>query len=92
MKEVYDYKIIDVGDNQEFISWATVVYLKNGEEIERERFVGTSEEPPGHSGFELAQSNAAAWHESMTYMLEERLGPFGLEWEREQRERHGWVG
>lgn len=89
MATTYDYRIENVWDNGEFLSGATVVYLENGKETEREEFVGTTEEPPGHTGLQLAQSAAASWYESMTTTLEERLGPFGLEWEREQEERYG---
>lgn len=85
----YDYRLVDVGDNGEFLSWATVEYLEDGEVVDTQRFVGTSEEPPGYTGEQLAVSNAEAWLETMTYTLEERLGPYGLEWEREQAERFG---
>jgi hypothetical protein len=85
----FDWEIVDVGDNGEFISWATVIYKVDGVEINRETFHGTSEEPPGHSGYELALSDARAWWETREYTIEERLGPFGLEWQREQEERHG---
>jgi hypothetical protein len=42
--------------------------------------------------FEDAASFVAAMEESVLYTLEERLGPFGLEWEREQEDRRngGW--
>ena len=36
-----------------------------------------------------AASFVAAFEESWHIPLEERLGPFGLEWEREQEERRG---
>jgi hypothetical protein len=36
-----------------------------------------------------AASCGHAWIESQTFTLEERLGEFGLEWEREQHERAG---
>jgi len=85
----YDWQIVDVGDNGEFISWATLLKFQDGVNIGSERFYGTSEEPPGHSGEELARSHALAWHETMTYTIEERLGPGGIEWQREQEERHG---
>lgn len=85
----FDWEIVDIGDNGEFISWATVIYKKDGAQIGTKVFYGTSEEPPGHSGEDLARSDAHAWWETMTYTIEERLGPFGIEWEREQKERHG---
>lgn len=85
----YDWYIEKVEDNGEFLSWATLVYLMNGQVIGRERFEGTSEEPPGYTGEQLARSHALAWHETVTYTIEERLGPYGIEWQREQEERHG---
>ena len=42
---------------------------------------------PGESATEQAASFVAAFEESQLYSLEERLGPYGLEWEREQEER-----
>lgn len=69
----YDTVIRDVGDNGEFLSWATVDYLVDGQVTESETFVGTSEEPPGYTGLMLAESSAAAWLDAMTYTLEERL-------------------
>ncbi len=36
-------------------------------------------------GFAAVES----FRESQNYTLEERLGPYGLEWQREQRERMG---
>lgn len=83
----YTYEIVAIGDNGEFLSWATVVYKQDGVEVGREEFVGTSEEPPGYTGLRLAQSAAESWFESMTTTLEERLAPFGPEWQREQSAR-----
>ena len=80
----YDWRIRDVEDNGEFLSWATVDYIVDGKVIESETFCGTSEEPLGHTGYELAQSAAQSWWETQEYTIEERLGPFGLEWQREQ--------
>jgi len=85
----YDYVIRDVSDNGEFLSWATVDYLEDGKVVASETFCGTSEEPPGYTGEQLALSAAAAWQETVTYTIEERLGPYGIEWEREQAERFG---
>jgi hypothetical protein len=85
----YDYVIRDVEDNGEFLSWATVDYLEDGKVVQSERFCGTTEEPPGYTGLQLARSAAAAWLEVATYTVEERLGPYGLEWQREQEERRG---
>jgi hypothetical protein len=79
----YDYVIRDIADNGEFLSWATVDYLED----ESETFCGTSEDPPGYTGEQLALSSAAVWLETRIYTIEERLGPYGLEWEREQEER-----
>jgi len=85
----YDYRLTDVGDNEEFLSWATVEYLEDGVVVDTEEFFGTSEEPPGYSGEQLARSSAEAWLETKLYSLEERLGPYGMEWQREQEERRG---
>jgi len=38
-------------------------------------------------GIADAASFLRAWQESEDFTLEERLGPFGIEWEREQEER-----
>jgi len=82
----HDWRIRDVEDNGEFLSWATVDYIVDGKVIESETFCGTSEEPPGYTGYELAVSSAQSWWETQEYTAEERLGPFGLEWAREARE------
>ena len=84
MSDGYNWKIRDVEDNGEFLSWATVDYIVDGRVVESETFCGTSEQPPGYTGYELALSSASAWLETKTYSLEERLGPYGLEWQREQ--------
>lgn len=44
-----------------------------------------------HRAFEDAASYMAAGVEAATTTLEERLGPFGLEWQREQVEHEGWL-
>jgi hypothetical protein len=85
----YDWQITDVGDNGEFLTWATLVYIEDGEVIGTKKFYGTSEEPPGTSGEDLARYCGQVWYECQTTTIEERLGPFGLEWQREQEERHG---
>ena len=89
VQHTYDYVIRDVEDNGEFLSWATVDYLEDGKVVESETFCGTSEEPPGYTGEQLARSAAAAWLEVASYTVEERLGPYGIEWQREQAERTG---
>lgn len=83
----YDFRIENIWDNGEFLSGATVVYLEDGREIDREEFVGSMEDAPGYTGTQLATSAAGAWLETQTYTIEERLGPFGIEWQREQDER-----
>jgi len=85
----YDYVIRDIADNGEFLSWATVDYLEDGKVVESETFCGTGEEPPGYTGEQLARSAASAWLETRIYTIEERLGPYGIEWQREQAERLG---
>lgn len=83
----YSYEIKEIGDNGEFLSWATLVYLVDGAVTGTERFVGTSEEPPGWTGVQLARSAGDSWVEAQTYTIEERLGQYGVEWEREMVER-----
>jgi hypothetical protein len=87
----YDFNIRDIGGNGEFISWATIDLLVDGKVTETETFTGNHEEAPGYSGQELAASYGIAWVESNMFTLEERLGPFGLEWEREQADRFAEV-
>ena len=82
----HDWYIKDIGDNGEFLSWATLVYVVDGVELTPEVFHGSSEEPPGYTGEELARSAGQSWWETQEYTVEERLGPFGLEYQREARE------
>jgi hypothetical protein len=75
--------------NEEGSTFATVtITFANGEVIE-ESFASWFDEPTP-SAVEQAASFVAAFEESERYTLEERLGPFGLEWQREQEERGGW--
>ena len=83
MPSRYDWRIRDVEDNGEFLSWATVDYIVDGQVVKSETFCGTNEEPPGYTGYELAISAARSWWETQEYSMEERLGPFGLEYQRE---------
>lgn len=84
----HDYRIIDIGDNGEFRTFATVELLVDDKVVHTEQFNISSEFGDTHSATEHALSYAQAWIESQIYSLEERLGPFGIEWEREQEERY----
>ena len=84
----YDFRIEDATDNGEFLTSATLVMLADGEEVGRETFHASSEFPNDGPATVIAASAGHAWIESMEYTLEERLGPYGLEWEREQEERY----
>lgn len=64
---------------------AVTIAFANGEVI-RESFASYFDSP-SESAVEQAASFIAAFEESQHYTLEERLGPYGLEWQREQEER-----
>lgn len=85
----YDFEIRDSGDNGEFLTWATVVLLQDGQEVERHELWGSSEEP-GPDAVQQASSLGCSWVESMETPLEVRLAPFGPEWEREQADRYSY--
>lgn len=80
-----DYRIENVSDNGEFLTFATLVLLEDGVEIRREDHIGNSEFPPGDSATRLASSSGEVWVES-SIPMEVRLAPWGLEWERERME------
>lgn len=98
----YDFRVYDEGDDGEFGTFAKVDLIERGKVVHTEEFWASSEFAPG-PGFSAygngldnnagtqARSFAWAWLESQTTTLEERLGPYGLEWEREQLERAGAV-
>ncbi len=94
----YDFRVYDEFDNGEFITSAKVDLIENGKVTHTEEFIASSEDAPGagfsaygngrdnHAGTQ-SRSFAWAWIESRTTTLEDRLGPGGIEWQREQDER-----
>jgi len=84
----YDFRIVDAWDNGEFLTGCTLELLVDGAVLETHRFTASSEFPNDGTATYQASSFACSWLEAMEYTLEERLGPFGLEWSREQEERH----
>lgn len=79
----YDFRVVDRGDNGEFLTWATLDLLEDDVVVSREGYEGTSEFP-GEDAVTQAVSAGHAWVEAMSYTLEERLS---REFEREQVER-----
>lgn len=53
---------------------------RDGNVLDEQRFVHAE-------AFDDMMYFIAAWREGQEYTMEERLGPYGLEWEREQHER-----
>lgn len=90
---MYDFVIYDVSDNGEFLTFAKLdlLHVEDGRAVTLETltFVGSSEDMYGVEAVTQAASCGHAWVEAQTYTLEERLGEYGLEWEREQHERVG---
>ena len=84
-----DWRIYDTFDNGEFLTFCKLDLILDGKLVETLDFTGTTEEPPGHHAHDLATSHAVAWYETVTQPIEDRLGPFGTEWMREQEERYG---
>lgn len=84
-----DYTIeSETSANDEGSTFARVrITFASGEVIE-ERFTSYFDDP-SPSATEQAASWVAAFEESWHIPLEDRLGPFGLEWQREQEERRG---
>lgn len=90
----FSFQVRDEWDNGEFLTGATVDLIQDGEVVGTETFTASSEDAPGeafsaygngrdnHAGT-LARSFAWGWLESQETTPEERLAPFGLEWERE---------
>ncbi len=90
---VADYIVIDSGDNGEFLTWATIALIVQGEWIESETFHGSSEFP-GEDALTQAHSYGRSFVESEEDRAEaDRLGVHPLElslareYEREQAER-----
>lgn len=73
--------------NDEGSTFATVTITWADGSTEEQHFARYFDDGPGPSAREQAASYVAAMTETHEYSLEERLGPFGLEWEREQEER-----
>lgn len=87
----YNWEIRDISDNGEFLTFATIDLLEDGAVVESHDFIGSSEFPGDCDAQMQAESFGFAWYETMTLTIEERLGEFGLEWQREENERRGWA-
>ena len=87
-----DYTITSESSrNDEGSDVATVtISFADGSEPIVEHFARWVDSGPIESATVQAASYVAAFEESQLYTLEERIGPYGLEWEREQEERRGW--
>jgi len=86
-----DYTIsteLDVNDEGSDFATVTITFA-NGETIV-ERFARWFDSGPIESAAVQAASYIAAFEDTQNYTLEELLGPYGIEWEREQYERQGW--
>jgi hypothetical protein len=74
--------------NEEGSEFVTVYVSYPGTDAEEERTMFASYfDDLGPSASEQAASFVDAMIEAEEYTLEQRLGPYGLEWEREQEER-----
>ena len=87
MSDAAPYKIeSDHSVNDEGSTFCAVtITFANGETI-TESFASYFDDP-SESAVVQAASYIAAFEESQQYTLEERLGPFGIEWEREREDR-----
>ena len=83
-----DYRILDRWDNGEFLTGCTLELVEDGAVVETHELRGSSEFP-GPDAVTQAISLGESWVEAQTYTLEERLGPYGIEWQREQSDRAG---
>lgn len=83
----YDFRIYNVWDNGEFFTGATIDLIERGRVVHTETFTASSEFENDGTAAAQASSYGSSYVESMEYSLEERIGPLGLEWEREQEER-----
>lgn len=84
-----DYTIdTQTSRNDEGSDFATVTIAFADGTTEVQRFARYFDDGPVPSAIEQAASYIAAFEDCQEYTLEERLGPFGLEWEREQEERY----
>jgi len=73
--------------NDEGSDFATVTITWADGTVQVEHFSRWIDSGPIESAAVQAASFVAAFEESQEYTLEERLGPYGLEWDREQEER-----
>lgn len=89
--DTFDFRVYDVWDNEEFLTGAKVDLIERGRVVETKTFVGSSEFAEAYllegSASAQASSYAMAWVEAMSFSFEERLGPYGMEWEREAMDR-----
>lgn len=76
--------------NDEGSDFATVTITFADGTVVTERFARWFDSGPIESAVVQAASYVAAFEESQRYTLEERLGEYGLEWEREQEEGRGY--
>ena len=75
-----DYRVVDSGDNGEFLTWATLAIIYDGETVDIVEFSGSSEFP-GEDALAQALSYGAAYVESVE-------APYGSpEWEAREFER-----
>lgn len=81
----YTYTL-ESGSNDEGSTWA-VVNIRFADGTEEDHRFWASFEDPIESAYVQAVSFLNALYESVTYTLEERLGPYGIEWQREQADR-----
>lgn len=88
---MYSFIVYDVVDNGEFLTFAKLdlLHVQDGAAVTLETvsFSGSTEFMDDTDAVRKAVSYGTAWVEAQTYTLEERIGPYGLEWEREQGER-----
>ena len=77
--------------NEEGSEFVTVTITWPGTELEERTLFASYFDDLGPSASEQAASFVHAFVESQEFTLEERLGPYGLEWEREQLDRMGGV-
>lgn len=86
-----DYRIVERGDNGEFLTWARLALVVEDEVVDIVEFRGSSEFP-GEDAVRQAVSYGEAFVETVETPIEERLGPWGVEWEREHAERLAETG
>lgn len=85
----YDYLITNSTREDGLARFARVYLIVDGETVDYQDFSQFLEDGDQVSASEQAASYAMAWYEACTTSLEERLGPNGIEYQREMEERHG---